>query len=302
VTSIMSFRRLCLAASVVALLAGGVAVAGPVRSHAAVPECEGGIPVETVKDHAGVECTFHFVGSPIVAEGRFSTDNPALKSNFHVGVIAQLADGTRQPLPVECTDFGRSGDPNAACRVEWDPTGTGAQAVELPGLQDVVALICEAHSHAGERPWVGEYFGENAGGEFRCSSGPAGAGGGGDPGDGGSADGSAVAGAPAFVATPGSVFATNPAVVSRSAAAQASPVFANLDVLQHDVVAVEATRPDGSAPWCDGYGPGACPLFWSPLIGGAETTTVLGFDDAQPGTYEYYCSIHPFMVGTVQVV
>lgn len=86
--------------------------------------------------------------------------------------------------------------------------------------------------------------------------------------------------------------------------------YVNLDAARHDVVALDATRPDGSAEWCDAYenpdDPEAedCPLFWSPLIpGGGSETMVQGLDDTEAGTsYSFFCSIHPYMVGKLEVV
>lgn len=298
----MLLRRaavLAAAAVVVSGLASGI----PARGHAAVPECQGDITVEDVRGHRAKECVFHFQGLPIVVEGAFFTDHPQLKSNIHVGVIAELSDGSRQVLPVECVDYGRANDPNAQCRVEWDPTSTGPHSAPVPLLHDIVALICEAHSHATESRFFQRYFGEDAGGWFRCSSGPAGEDGSGGGGSGGAVTGGALpTGAPAFAAAPVNLFATDPAVVSRTVAKEAAPVFANLDQNRHDVVALDARHPDGSASWCHRYEPGTCPLFWSDLIGPAETTPVLGFDAVAPGAYRFYCSIHPDMVGTVHVV
>lgn len=85
--------------------------------------------------------------------------------------------------------------------------------------------------------------------------------------------------------------------------------YYNFDANQHDVVALDAKRADGSAPWCDAYedpfDPDAqeCPLFWTPLIsGGGTETAVLGLEDTEPGrSYTFYCSIHRNMVGTIEI-
>jgi len=94
----------------------------------------------------------------------------------------------------------------------------------------------------------------------------------------------------------------------------------NLDTAWHDVVALDAPRPMDSAPWCVHFlpdpdtGASTCPLFWTPLIapGGSDPqgvaarkhdTQVQGLQDAQVGsTYRFICSIHPNMVGTIEVV
>lgn len=81
-------------------------------------------------------------------------------------------------------------------------------------------------------------------------------------------------------------------------AAGQTMTLVNADVQPHNVIAVGATRPDGSAPWCFGYSSGTCPLFWSDLIGLGETADVLGLDDTTPTTvYDFYCDYHPSMVG-----
>lgn len=97
--------------------------------------------------------------------------------------------------------------------------------------------------------------------------------------------------------------------------------FVNLDGAFHDVVALEDTRPHGSATWCENYPPDpedptreTCPLFWTPLVPGAaqdptltpegkNETWVRGLADTQEGeTYTFFCSIHPSMVGTIEVI
>ena len=105
---------------------------------------------------------------------------------------------------------------------------------------------------------------------------------------------------------PFNTYAPGTIVVSRSLGL----TYTNLDTASHDVVARDAKRADGSAPWCadfeDPEDPGAsdCPLFWSELIaGGGTQTPVLGLQDTKPGAaYTFYCSIHPYMTGTMQVV
>jgi hypothetical protein len=88
-------------------------------------------------------------------------------------------------------------------------------------------------------------------------------------------------------------------VVSRRLGAN----YPTLDMNLHDVVARDDFRPDGSAPWCTDYPSGTCPLFWTPLIDGSGTMApVQGLEDAVAGRdYTFYCSIHPYMVGTFTV-
>ena len=65
--------------------------------------------------------------------------------------------------------------------------------------------------------------------------------------------------------------------------------FTNLDVVQHDVTAVDK-GPDGS------------PLFHTKLIGLGETAPVEGLDKVKAGqSYAFFCSVHPGMRGTLVV-
>lgn len=72
----------------------------------------------------------------------------------------------------------------------------------------------------------------------------------------------------------------------------------NADLRAHDVVSV-AYGPDDNA-WCPRYPAGQCPLFASPLLGLAEQGAVEGTEQLTPlTTYSFYCSIHPWMTGTL---
>jgi plastocyanin len=63
--------------------------------------------------------------------------------------------------------------------------------------------------------------------------------------------------------------------------------FTNADIAQHDVTAVQ-NGPDGR------------PVFQSRLIGFGQTAPIEGLDRIQAGkSYEFYCSIHPGMRGTL---
>lgn len=112
------------------------------------------------------------------------------------------------------------------------------------------------------------------------------AGGGGD-GGGGGGGGEGPAGS-AIVAAPGAASTTyaTPVMVAQHGAAVS---FANFDIAQHDVTAVEK-------------GPNGKPLFQSPLIGLGQTTEVDGTDQLSAGrTYDFLCSIHPGMRGQLIV-
>ncbi|MBW3536869.1 MAG: cupredoxin domain-containing protein [Actinobacteria bacterium] len=62
--------------------------------------------------------------------------------------------------------------------------------------------------------------------------------------------------------------------------------FTNLDVARHDVTARDA-------------GPDGLPLFASETIGTGMTSAVEGLDDLPPGVYDFTCTLHPDMLGTL---
>src|SRR5256885_12523350 len=64
--------------------------------------------------------------------------------------------------------------------------------------------------------------------------------------------------------------------------------FQNLDLQSHDVTASDK-GPDGK------------PLFASPTIGFGQTAKVEGAQNVKPGTYKFYCTVHPFMTATLTV-
>jgi len=64
--------------------------------------------------------------------------------------------------------------------------------------------------------------------------------------------------------------------------------FTNGDTMNHDVTAVKKGD-DGK------------PLFASEQIGPAQSSPVAGVEYLTTGAYEYICSIHPFMKGTITV-
>lgn len=93
-------------------------------------------------------------------------------------------------------------------------------------------------------------------------------------------------------------YATQVVVVSKSAPL----TYLNADPLfQHNVEASSIKGPDTNY-WCVLYAPGACPLFWSPLISVAQTT-VEGINQTQVGkTYAFKCAPHPWMTGLLVIV
>src|SRR5437763_16710995 len=64
--------------------------------------------------------------------------------------------------------------------------------------------------------------------------------------------------------------------------------FQNLDLQNHDVTAGDKGS-DGK------------PLFASPTIGFGQNAKVEGAQKLAPGTYKFYCSVHPFMTATLTV-
>ena len=62
--------------------------------------------------------------------------------------------------------------------------------------------------------------------------------------------------------------------------------FTNLDVAPHDVTALDA-------------GPDGLPVFASETVGTGVTVLVEGLDDLAPGVYDFTCTLHPSMLGTL---
>jgi len=93
-----------------------------------------------------------------------------------------------------------------------------------------------------------------------------------------------------------------PVVVTR----QGGPVsYTNIDIVRHNVVQdVRADHVHGpsTASWCRQFRKRQCPLFWTPLIGLGQSTSVRGLGHTKPGTYSFYCTIHPGMKGTLVVL
>ncbi|MDQ1694746.1 MAG: hypothetical protein QOJ03_99 [Frankiaceae bacterium] len=80
--------------------------------------------------------------------------------------------------------------------------------------------------------------------------------------------------------------------------------YANFDVVRHNVVqdvAADHKSLRKKAKWCRQFKRGKCPLFWSPLIGVTQSTTVLGVSHLRAGTYSFYCTLHPGMKGKLLV-
>ena len=107
-----------------------------------------------------------------------------------------------------------------------------------------------------------------------------------------------VAAAPPGAA--GSGYATENVVTAAGGAIE----FVNLDVDIHNFTAFEEYLPKKEAkstPWCGSYKKKKCPVFWSETIGPGQTQ-VQGLDEIEPGTYTFFCSVHPEMKGSLQVI
>lgn len=75
----------------------------------------------------------------------------------------------------------------------------------------------------------------------------------------------------------------------------------NADLRAHDVVAIEYGPSDN--PWCGRYRAGECPLFASRLVGVAGQSVVEGIGQLAPlSSYEFTCSIHGWMTGTITAI
>jgi plastocyanin len=63
--------------------------------------------------------------------------------------------------------------------------------------------------------------------------------------------------------------------------------FRNIDLQQHDLVSKEQS--------------GGKPLFGTPLLGTGEEALVQGAQQLKGGNYPFFCTVHPFMTGTLTV-
>ena len=91
-------------------------------------------------------------------------------------------------------------------------------------------------------------------------------------------------------------------IVTKGGAVQ----YSNFDLVKHNVVqdvsADHKSLRSGKAKWCRQFRKRQCPLFWSALTGLDQTSPVLGVANLKPGTYSFYCTIHPGMKGKLTVV
>ncbi|MGQ0430809.1 MAG: cupredoxin domain-containing protein [Microthrixaceae bacterium] len=265
----------------------------------------------TQAGHGEGECSTTFEGFPLGAIGVSRALDPVTGEvvadapvDIHVEVWLRLANGTgRKYAECEAGNPDLSGPALGEARCEVETNGETATPVALPGAlpREVVGVECLAHSHGrmkvGTTPIArfGCYSGEASrdalleeiDGPVQTSAAP-------------------LRSQAVITSVPSNTYAPTEIVV----AAGGEVTYANADLgVWHDVVASDAVRPAGSAPWCSTrtwtfYGLTGCPLFASALLQGAvgATTPVLGVSDAQPGDYLFFCTIHPDMVGVIRVV
>jgi len=111
------------------------------------------------------------------------------------------------------------------------------------------------------------------------------------------------AAAQVVVAPPGSQL-TGVYLAPVTLAVQAQPVtFVNLDVAAtapHNIKAVDYGP--NNAPWCGSYPSGKCPLFVSDLVPAGGTSTADLRNTATGETYQFVCTLHPSMTGSLMVV
>jgi plastocyanin len=106
--------------------------------------------------------------------------------------------------------------------------------------------------------------------------------------------------AAATLGAAGSGYATDNVVTASGGTVE----FVNLDLDIHNFTAFDAYLPKKKAkttPWCGAYRKNKCPVFWSKTIGPGETQ-VQGLDSIEPGEYTFFCTVHPAMKGTLQVL
>lgn len=317
----MSVRSVAVAA--VLALAGGLGFAPDSTAHTGAAFCEGnfenvpyGALTNGTRPGAGEgSCETSFQGFPlgvigvyeaVDSDGVIHGDAPA---EVHIEVWLTLASGTKRKY-AECEDgisparFG-----TAECSFE-NKGETGAHTLSEPLPSEIVGVSCVGHTHArvkdGTQPIarMGCYSTNEAEAALRSDMELPPAGPGPDPEPapielpGATPDGpfTAITSVPPNLYFPSTAVATSVSDVW----------FVNMDIgVRHDVVALDALRAEGSAPWCaDVRFAGGCPLFWTGLITGGvgATARVEGLEGAPPGAYSFYCTIHPEMVGTLQLV
>jgi polyvinyl alcohol dehydrogenase (cytochrome) len=96
-----------------------------------------------------------------------------------------------------------------------------------------------------------------------------------------------AASAPAVAAGPGAAtagYATRTALTRAGRPAE----FVNADITAHDVIAKQR-------------GKNGKPVFRSPLVSAGQISPIAGIDQLDPGVYDFYCSLHTNMTGSLTV-
>jgi plastocyanin len=165
--------------------------------------------------------------------------------------------------------------------------GEESTAVELQGVSEgqTVPYYCIVHPYMTSELTVAaaEQGGgqtQGGGGGANQTGGTTGAGGGGAPAGGPTInilEGSSIQGSPDY----------DPEELTASAGADVTVV--NQDTLPH-------TATSGTGP----QDPESAQLFDTSLINGGESAT-LSLAQVTPGQYDYYCMVHPFMTGKINV-
>jgi plastocyanin len=165
--------------------------------------------------------------------------------------------------------------------------GEESTAVELQGVSEgqTVPYYCIVHPYMTSELTVAaaEQGGgqtQGGGGGANQTGGTTGAGGGGAPAGGPTInilEGSSIQGSPDY----------DPEELTASAGAEVTVV--NQDTLPH-------TATSGTGP----QDPESAQLFDTSLINGGESAT-LSLAQVTPGQYDYYCMVHPFMTGKINV-
>jgi hypothetical protein len=150
-------NRILAAALTIGVVA---AVSAPVAvAHEGGSKCTGVLEKRGASWEA--TCTSAFQGFPIGVAGVYNADDPlkppsGLDSDVHVEIMALLADGTSRPLGVECLSVGTD---VSRCMNDYnpltsDPTGPLSLTAPEPAPAEIVALKCNAHSHAVYPSWA----------------------------------------------------------------------------------------------------------------------------------------------------
>ncbi len=63
--------------------------------------------------------------------------------------------------------------------------------------------------------------------------------------------------------------------------------YTNIDIALHNVTSLAAGK--------------GGPLFTSDTIAAGEVTPVIGVENLAPGVYDYTCTLHTFMIGSINV-